>query len=78
MKTFQFNCHLDADDKGFMAEYDFPLNSNIQSTHTFSEDVAWPAVLGPFLDFLGSVYGYNIKSQVKYDGNEWAEEDNEG
>lgn len=78
MKAFTFSYRQDADDKGFMAEYDFPLFSKIDSFHNFGEEVAWPPVLEKFLEFLGSAYGYDIKSQVNYPGNDWykTEDDN--
>ena len=41
---------------------------------TIDSSVPWTDVLTKFLDFLGSVYGYSVAQEVKYDGNPWTED----
>lgn len=66
MKEFSFSYTFEADkDKNFYYEYDFPVKQNSYSHVEFGDDVAWAAVLDSFLEFLGGVYGYDIKEQVR-------------
>lgn len=62
MMQFEFN-YRDLDDNP-----DF--GSRIIDTRFRINDAAsWDQVLTNFLDFLGSVYGYDLKEQVDYKGN---------
>lgn len=48
------------------ADGDFPNQSINSKNVIFKDGTTWPVVLEQFLDFLGSVYGYDIRKQVKY------------
>lgn len=66
MKTFNFNYSFEADkDKSFYLENDFPVEQHSNTQVVFSDDIPWDTVLDSFLEFLGGVYGYNIKEQVR-------------
>ena len=47
----------------FTFEFNGP-NRTINYCHTFEEGVSWRDVHETFLDFLSSVYGYDIKKIV--------------
>lgn len=42
------------------------LGSSTETCVVFKDDEQWTEVLRKFLDFLGSVYGYDIRKQVDY------------
>lgn len=48
------------------ADGDFPNETVNTKTLSFKEGATWCKVLEQFLDFLGSVYGYDIRDQVKF------------
>lgn len=50
----------------------FPLQTNSQKSITMSDDVAWPAIVREFTNFLSGIYGYDITSKVlieEWDGD---------
>lgn len=60
---FQF-IHRDAYPE---ADGDFPNQTVNTKSVVFSDGTVWTKVLDQFLDFLSSVYGYEVKESVKYE-----------
>lgn len=45
---------------------DFPVAKTSSVNLEFHDSVLWTTVLDEFINFLSSVYGYNIRDQVEY------------
>lgn len=45
---------------------DFPVAKTSAVTLEFHDSVLWTTVLDEFINFLSSVYGYDIRDQVEY------------
>lgn len=63
MKQFYFTYDSDEDDCG----PEFPLKQRITSEFTVYDEATWDVVLQKFLEFLSSVWGYDISKKVNYE-----------
>lgn len=57
--TFQYFSRPDYDSEG-----EFPSAKSVNNTLEFNEGATWDSVLREFLDFLSSIYGYDISKHV--------------
>lgn len=45
---------------------EFPIEKQIDHHVSFSDNTTWCVVLESFLDFLGNVYGYDVRQSVQF------------
>lgn len=64
MKQFQFTCVEHNETLPLTEEFPQAKTSNI--TVQFGDSVVWTSVVDEFLNFLSSIYGYDIREQVEY------------
>lgn len=63
-QRYTFECYqVDEDD---CQSSDFPISKKISSELLYDDQTTWCVVLENFLDFLGNVYGYDIRQSVKF------------
>ena len=66
MSTFEgFNENDDDIRESYSFKYTDGDRDIVYNTH--KDNIFWPDVLDKFLDFLSSVYGYDIRNSVKVD-----------
>lgn len=69
--TFNFREVGYVDEDNFdEASYAYGENREVNYSVDVSSDAQWSAVLRNFLNFLSSVYGYDISDKVDYDGKD--------
>lgn len=49
----------------------FPVQASSQKSITMSDDVAWPAIVREFTNFLSGIYGYDISAKVFVKDVDW-------
>lgn len=69
INSYQFKMRENADEFG--VEEDLPFGRrNIDFSFDINNDVTWQTILNNFLNFLSSVYGYDIREELKKKGLE--------
>lgn len=63
-QRYIFECYQSEDDDTNWSE--FPITKKVSSELVFDDQTTWCVVLENFLDFLGNVYGYDVRSSVKF------------